>query len=196
VVVGIRADIHALERIFVFGSPTGGMEMGPSDDFDGERSERWTEERTTFQRVYDVVTTLSEGTTAAAVAERADCSETGARDALGRLVELGVSTRSDGRPVTYRRNESYFEWRRVERLAREHSAVDLRARLDELMARESDLRDEYGVPSPDAVTATPTDHDDIHALRDDLTEWRSIQQDVRVVQRALQRVEEGTETPA
>ncbi|WP_276259439.1 DUF7342 family protein [Haloglomus litoreum] len=172
------------------------MEMDPSDGFDGASRERWAEERTTFQRVYDVVTTLSEPVTATTVAERADCSETGARNALGRLVELGVATRSDGRPATYQRNESYFEWRRVERLAREHSAADLRERLDELVSREEQLRDEYGVPSPDAVAATPTDHDEIHALRDDLTEWRTIQRDLRIVQRALQRAESRTGAPA
>jgi hypothetical protein len=170
--------------------------MEPSEAFDGESRERWTGERTTFQRVYDVVTTLSEGTSAAAVAERANCSETGARDALERLVELGVATRDDGRPATYRRNESYFEWRRVERLAREHSPADLRARLDELLAREEELRAEYGVASPDAVTETPTDHDAIHALDDDLTEWRSVRRDLRLLQRALRTAEERTGAPA
>lgn len=32
---------------------------GPSSDADSDARSRWTAERTTFQRVYDVVTTLS-----------------------------------------------------------------------------------------------------------------------------------------
>lgn len=172
------------------------MEPEPSGSFRGESRERWVDERTTFQRVYDVVTTLTESATAAAVAERADCSETGARNALSRLVELGVATRDDGRPAAYRRNESYFEWRRVDRLAGEHSPAALRERLDELLARDEDLRETYGVPTPDAVTETPTDHGEIHDLQDDLSEWRTLRRDLRVLQRAIRQAEERTEAPA
>jgi hypothetical protein len=172
------------------------MEMEPYGEFGGESREQWHEERTTFERVYDVVTTLAEPVTAATVADRADCSATGARNALAKLVELGVATRDDGRPATYRRNDSYFEWRRVDRLAREQSPADLRERLDDLLDRETELREEYGVPTPDAVTETPTDHEAIHGLRDDLTEWRTLQRDLRVLQRALRQAEEESATPA
>lgn len=73
------------------------MSDGATND-DDARS-RWREERTTFQRVYDVITGTTDYATAKAIGERADCSADGARAALSQLVEMGIAERRGDRRV-------------------------------------------------------------------------------------------------
>ena len=134
-------EISTPEKIYQLRLRSESMTDGPSgptpgDSHSGESKRRWREEQTTFQRVYDVVTGTTDYATASEVAEEADCSADGARDALAQLVEMGIAERRDGRPATYRRNDSYFRWKRVEDLATSNSVADLRAKIDELAAED------------------------------------------------------------
>lgn len=154
--------------------------------------DRWHEDRTTFQRVYDLVLGTREFLTAREVADRADCSESGAREALEQLVEMDVARRRDGRPATYRRNDAYLTWKRVESLARDHDPETLRARVEELIEEDEAFQQQFGVPGPDAVTSADLpadDHEALHEAREDLNEWRTVRQDVGVLRRALHRAE-------
>ena len=112
---------------------------GSSSDESDEARRRWKRDQTTFQRVYDIMTGVTEHASASEVAERADCSPDGARNALTQLAELGIVDRRESRPAEYRRNESYFEWKRAETLADDHTAAALRERLDDLLAEDADL---------------------------------------------------------
>jgi predicted ArsR family transcriptional regulator len=158
----------------------------------GDAGDRWHEERTTFQRVYDLLIGTDEFLSASEFAERAECSPGGARSALDQLVEMGIAERHDGRPAGYRRNEAYFRWKRVESLAREHSPSELRQRLDDLAAAEESYRERYGVPTPEAVTTADLevdDHDAAHERLDDLREWRTVRRDIEILRRAVERAE-------
>ncbi|WP_227378491.1 DUF7342 family protein [Haladaptatus halobius] len=161
--------------------------------------EQWQVDRTTFQRVYDVLVRTYNSASAQQFAEWADCSENGARQALEQLSEMGIAERTNTRPATYQRNPSYFRWKRVEQLAREHSPIDLRARIDDLIEDDQPFQAEYGVPDPDAVV-TPDDavedHETMHERWDDLTEWRTIRRDITVLKRAVQRAESTTDDRA
>ena len=66
---------------------------------------QWQADRTTFQRVYDVMSGLSVYTPVSEIAEHAACSTDGARDALSQLIELGVVNSRGSRPVEYRRSD-------------------------------------------------------------------------------------------
>ncbi|NGM68771.1 hypothetical protein G6M89_07070 [Natronolimnobius sp. AArcel1] len=159
----------------------------------------WTDDRTTFQRVYDVLVGTTDSASAQQFAEWADCSETGARKALEQLVEMGIATRTETRPATYRRNPSYFRWKRIERLAADHDVSELRTRLEELLAEDNALQEEYGVPEPDAVVVgedPSSDHDELHERWDDLSTWRTIRRDITLVQRAIQRAESRSDRRA
>ncbi|MWV41789.1 hypothetical protein [Natrialba sp. INN-245] len=153
----------------------------------------WSNDRTTFQRVYDMLVGTTDSAAAQQFAEWADCSENGARQALEQLVEMGIATRTDTRPATYRRNPSYFRWKRIERLADDHDVSELRARLEELLEDDQELQEKYGVPEPDAVAvdddADATDHETLHERWGDLSEWRTIRRDITLLQRAVQRAE-------
>lgn len=155
-------------------------------------SDRWQEDRTTFQRVYDVLVGSQAFLTAGEFAEEANCSETGARKALEQLSEMGIAERRDGRPAGYRRNDSYFRWKRIELLAREHSPDELRTRVDELVEEDARFQETYGVPDPDAVSTADVavdDHDALHDYWEDLSEWRTVRRDIRVLRRAVERAE-------
>ena len=153
--------------------------------------DRWQRDRTTFQRVYDVIVGATDPATASEIADRAACSENGAREALDQLVEMGIARRSTGRPATYRRNESYLRWKRIESIASEHRAGEIRERLDDLLAEDRAYQDEFGVPDPDVVdVADPTaGHDAVQDRWDDVTTWRTVRRDIGVLQRALRRAE-------
>ncbi|MCO8242973.1 hypothetical protein [Haladaptatus sp. AB643] len=153
---------------------------------------QWQADRTTFQRVYDVLVGTSDPASAQQFAEWADCSENGARQALEQLTEMGIAERTDTRPATYQRNPSYFRWKRVEQLAREHSPSDLRARIDDLIENDQAYQAEYGVPDPDAVATADDaveDHESLHERWNDLSEWRTIRRDIIVLKQAVQRAE-------
>lgn len=154
-------------------------------------ADRWQDERTTFQRVYDILVGSQSFLTAQEFADRAECSETAARNALEQLAEMGIAERRDGRPARYRRNDSYFRWKRVESLARDHSPDELKNRLGELVAEDQAFQDEYGVPDPDAVSTAHLpidDHDTVHDRWEDLSEWRTIRRDIKLLRRAIERV--------
>lgn len=165
---------------------------GPTPSTSGDTRQRWEAERTTFQRVYDVVTGLTGFSTAGEVAERAACSDDGARDALSQLVEMGIAEKRDGRPAEYRRNESYFRWRRVEELASEHAPSELRARVEDLLAEDEVFQDRFDAPDPDAVSPEvfeTGDHDAIHDRWEDVSRWRTVRNYLAVLQRAAHRAE-------
>jgi hypothetical protein len=100
-------------------------------------AERWHAERTTFQRVYDVVLGTQTFRTAQEVAERAACSETGAREALEQPVDMGIARLQEGRPARYRRNDAYLTWKWVDSLAREHDPATLRERVETLLEEDA-----------------------------------------------------------
>ena len=158
---------------------------------DTSAANRWQDERTTFQRVYDVLVGAQSFLTAQEFADRAECSETAARNALEQLAEMGIAEHRDGRPARYRRNDSYFRWKRVESLAREHSSNELKNRLEELVAEDEAFQEEYGVPDPDAVSTADLpidDHDTVHERWEDLSEWRTVRRDIKLLRRAVDRV--------
>lgn len=159
---------------------------------DPSAADRWQDDRTTFQRVYDVLVGTQTFLSAADYAERAACSETAARTALEQLAEMGIADRQSGRPATYRRNASYLRWKRIESLAREHSPETLRQRLEDLIVEDEAFQEQYGVPVPAAVSTADLSIDDHDAHQDrwaDLQDWRTVRRDIRVLRRAVDRAE-------
>jgi predicted transcriptional regulator len=141
------------------------------------------------QRVYGVVLRTREPTGASTIAERADCDPKTARKYLRWFVELGIVTEHEGHPRTYERNDAYFEWRRVDRLAAEHSVEELGRRVSELTERIRGYEAEYGAPMPEAVDALDAaaagrDVDEVYA---DLGDWATARRERRLYERARQQ---------
>lgn len=141
------------------------------------------------QRVYGTVLQTRDPTTASAIAERADCDPKTARKYLGWFADLGIVVRHDGRPVTYERNDAYFEWRRVDHLAAANSVEELQERVRELTARISAYEETYDAASPaavDAVTAAGDERpiDDVYR---DLADWATAREERERYERARQQ---------
>lgn len=139
------------------------------------------------ERVYRVVLQLYDSTPVATIAERADCAPDTARRHLERLVDIGVLERVTESPRTYRRNESYFEWRKRNRLE-QLSTSQLQDRLEELSAREQEFRNQYGTESPETVDALDhADYDGIEEVWMDLSEWETVRRRIRRLEGVRQK---------
>lgn len=166
----------------------------PSEGHTGESREAWRKDRTTFQRVYDVITGVTEFTTASAIGDRADCSDAGARDALAQLIEMGIVEKEDGRPAKYRRNESYFQWRRIEELASNTSVEELESQLEALIEEDASFQNRFDAQAPDAVSPAAFEADDHAEIQDRfeaVTRWRSVRHDIKIIRRAIYRATTG-----
>ncbi|MDB2265981.1 ArsR family transcriptional regulator [Halorubrum ezzemoulense] len=126
------------------------------------------------ERVYRVALQLYEPTGVSAIAERASCAPDTARRHLERLADIGVVEPVSESPLTYARNESYFEWRlrnRLEALSRD----ELGDALAELTDRETEFRERFDAASPTAVDAFDhADYDNIETVWLALSEWHTL----------------------
>jgi len=145
-------------------SPDGPPSFG--DPFEGDDVE---------QRIYGTVLQTREPATASSIADRVDCDPKTARKYLDWFADLGVVRRHDGRPATYERNGAYFEWRRVNRLAADHSVDELQQRVRKLSTRIAGYEETYDAAEPASVDAVAVADasaertvDDVYA---DLGDW-------------------------
>ncbi len=140
----------------------------------------------TDERVYRTALELYEPTTVADVAARADCSKNAARRHLKRLADIGLLTRVMENPETFTRNESYFEWRRLNRLS-ELSDSEYKTRVGELLAENEDYQEQYDVDKPSDID--PLDYGeygDPEQVWLDLNNWEAIQIEIQDLRRARQ----------
>jgi predicted transcriptional regulator len=143
------------------------------------------------QRIYGTILQTREPTTASAIADVADCDPKTARKYLGWFSELGIVTRHNGHPATYERNDAYFEWRRINQLAADHSVEDLQQRVRELSSRIEAYEDTYGAPTPAAVDAVDaaesSDDRTIDDVYGDLGDWATARDERTRSERARQQ---------
>jgi len=124
------------------------------------------------------------------IAEHAACSADGARDDLSQLIEMGVVNSRGSRPAEHRRNEDYFRWKRVETLASEHTPDELSTKIGALAAEDARFREQFDVPDPDSVPPTLIEeqrHTTVHETLESLSLWRTLRDDMHVLQRATHR---------
>ncbi|WP_254544981.1 helix-turn-helix domain-containing protein [Halomarina pelagica] len=149
------------------------------------------------QRVYGTILQTREPTTASTIADRVGCDPKTARKYLGWFAELGIVTHHDGHPATYERNDAYFEWRRINQLAAEHSVEDLQQRVQELTTHITEYEDRYDAAMPAAVDAVAaaegSDDWTIDDVYSDLGDWATAREERERYERARQQ-RAGAET--
>ena len=146
----------------------------------------------TKQRVYGALLHAREPMTTAEIAERADCSDESARTHLSFYADLGIVVRHESRPVRYERNDDYFEWRRVNELARENTVDELQTRVSELTDRIERYRDEYGADSPADVDVLEFDAREVDDVYVDLGDWATAIEERSLHERARQKIAGST----
>ena len=139
------------------------------------------------QRVYGTLLGMRDPTRATEIAERSDCDPKTARKYLEWFADLGIATRHEGRPVTYERNDAYFEWRRVNDLVATHSAEEIRERVAALSERIETYEREYDADHPQKVDALAVEGD-INEVYADLNDWTTALRDRRLHERARQQL--------
>lgn len=133
----------------------------------------------------DAVLGLAEPTRVSEVADRAGHGVDAAREYLEWFEEMGIVTRVTESPATYQRNQSYLNWRRVQTLREKYTTEELLGFLETETDRIDEFVDEYGVSSPDSVSISEEDGRSVESVWNDLSEWRTAQRHVTLLERAL-----------
>ncbi|WP_114579218.1 winged helix-turn-helix domain-containing protein [Saliphagus sp. LR7] len=152
---------------------------------------RWHESTDTFGRVYDTILGITDPTPYSEIAEIADCSPNAAKKHLERLAEMGI-VRADreSRPARYERNDGYLEWQEASRLAQELSLEEIIERVRRLEDRQDEFEERFETTDPASVSVfDQDDHDLIHERMDAISEWQSIDRDIRLYDLARQLVQ-------
>lgn len=143
------------------------------------------------QRIYGTILQTRQPTAVSAIAETVDCDPKTARKYLDWFAELGIVTKHEGHPTTYERNDSYFEWRRINQLASEHSTEELQQRVTELSEKIDQYEREYGATTPEEIDALEfvDQHDaNIDAVYSDLGDWTTARHERQQYERARQQL--------
>jgi Fe2+ or Zn2+ uptake regulation protein len=143
------------------------------------------------ERLYDVILQLREPTKVSTVAERADCDTETARDYLRWFAEMGMVHEHTGRPVRYERNESYFRWRRVNRIREQYTDEEIVERLAAVVKGIEAYRERFDADTPDEVSLVaasrtiPTEE-----AWEALSEWRTLERRAELLD-AARRTDAG-----
>lgn len=164
------------------------FDPNPPGEAVDEVRQRWLDETDTFGRVYDVVLGITEPTPYTEIADVADCSPNAAKKHVERLVEMGIARADrESRPARYERNEGYLEWQDASRIAQELSVEAIIERVRRLENRRKEFEERFGTADPSAISVfEQDDHDSIHERMAAISEWQSIDRDIRLYDLARQ----------
>lgn len=142
--------------------------------------QRWEDRTSTPARVYLALLETSGYTSHSNIATVAGCDPRTAEKYLDWFVEMGMAQCfSEPESPFYKRNDAYFEWFEVHRIAEQMEESDITERVDELVDRESEIASQFETddPStlrgPDLRTGTP-DFDRLEKI----SEWQSVRQEI------------------
>jgi DNA-binding transcriptional regulator GbsR (MarR family) len=157
---------------------------------DPQAAEEWNktlQSASTYDRIYRVALQLYEPTRVTEIKERADCSKNAARTHLKRLSDIGVLTQDTENPDTFSRNQSYFRWRRVNRLE-QLSEQERRNRINALSEQDQKFQERYNAESPTDVDAlNHAENTDVEAIWMELSEWETVRRRIRDLDRVRRR---------
>ncbi|MFC7060085.1 DUF7342 family protein [Halovenus salina] len=148
--------------------------------------EEWIEDTTPFERVYGIIRTTYDPTSASQIADRARVSSTTARKHLRTLVNAGeVATSQDGQTTLYCRSETGIVTEHAQSLLAERTPEEIASGIADLKAQIQDWRDKYGVNSPEELARELNIEDadsDYGAL---LREWQTTRRNLALAQATL-----------
>ena len=159
----------------------------PEEDVDEVR-QRWVEGTDTFGRIYDVILGITEPAPYPEIAEIAGCSPNAAKKHLDRLTDMGI-VRADrqSRPAQYERNEGYLEWQEASRLACNLTVEEIINQVHHLENRREEFEQRFETADPSSVSVFEQgNHDAIHERMNAISEWQSLNRDIRLYELARQ----------
>ncbi|WP_433630973.1 DUF7342 family protein [Halomicrococcus sp. NG-SE-24] len=147
-------------------------------DFDAwESPEELLKGGATRERMLDVVMQLQEPTKVSEIAERANCDTETARDYLKWFTEMGMVRELPGRPVRYKRNDSYLKWRRVEQIREQYSESEIVERLKATLDAAGEYREQFDAESPDEVSLVDASREGgIEDIWEAVSNWKTLEE--------------------
>ena len=145
--------------------------------------EEWKAETSPFERVREVLLTVTTFQYAGPIAEQAAVSESTARKHLTALAEAGFAdTDTAGQGTQFKRSRETIAMQRIKELHTALSRAELVSGIHDLKSRIQSYQDQYDVTDPDdlAVTLEP-DAEGWGAISD----WRAVEEDLKLAQAAL-----------
>jgi hypothetical protein len=142
--------------------------------------------RSALEKVSMLVPNLTDETTVATVAADADVSKETARKYLHHFENWNLLVRTGTDPETFVRNESYFEWLRVDTLKQDNSVDELQNELSELAAEDERLSAELGADSPATADLLGEGYASADERAEKVRRWQSIRDRMNDVITALQ----------
>ncbi|MDJ1434617.1 hypothetical protein [Halostagnicola sp. A-GB9-2] len=137
---------------------------------------------------FDAVLGLNSPATASEVAELADRGVDAAREYLEWFERMGIVTQLTESPATYERNQSYLNWRRVQRLREEYTTEELLDFLKKESKHTEVLAGEFEAETPSEIPiskhAAATDQS-IEEVWERLSSWKTARRRVTLLERAL-----------
>lgn len=128
------------------------------------------------ERLLDTVVGLRSPTKVSVIADLADCDTETARDYLEWFDEMGLVHRHDGRPIQYERNDSYFQWRRIDHIRDEYSEQEIVQALSDTLEQIEAYRAEFDADGPEEVSLVEASRDrPTEDAWDALSEWKTLE---------------------
>ncbi|WP_135823557.1 DUF7342 family protein [Halorussus ruber] len=143
------------------------------------------ENRSALERVSLLVPNLNEEASVAEIAEDADVSKETARKYLKHFENWNVLVQTGTNPETFVRNESYFDWLRIDTLRQEQSVDELQETLSELAAEDERLAEELEAESPATASMLGNGYEAAGERAEKVREWQSVRDRMDDVMAAL-----------
>ncbi len=145
--------------------------------------EEWKAETSPFERVREVLLTVTTFQYAGAIAEQAVVSESTARKHLTVLAESGfAATDTSGQGTRFKRSRETIAMQRLKELHSNCSRDELIAGIRDLKTQIQAYQDDYNVTDPDELAVDlAADDDGWEAISD----WQALEDDRKLAQAAL-----------
>jgi len=145
--------------------------------------EEWKAETSPFERVREVLLTVTTFQYAGAIAEQAAVSESTARKHLTVLADSGFAEiDTSGQGTRYKRSRETIAMQRIKELHTELSRDELILGIRDLKTQIQAYQDDYNVIDPNALAVDlSADEDGWEAISD----WQALEDDLKLAQAAL-----------
>lgn len=155
-------------------------ESSPVEEYRANR-----ESRSALERVSILVPNLTEEASVAEIAADADVSKETARKYLSHFENWNVLIRTETDPDRFVRNESYFDWLRIDSLRQEESVDELQEALSELAAEDERFAEELDAESPATASMLENGYQNASERAEKVREWQSVRDRMDDVMAAL-----------
>lgn len=136
----------------------------------------------------DAVLSLDSPATASEVADRAGHGVDAAREYLEWFDRMGIVTQVTDSPATYKRNQNYLNWRRVQILRDNYTTDELVAFLETETERAERFAEQFDVQEPADVSiskAAAGSDRSVEAVWEDISAWKTARRRIALLERAL-----------